>query len=149
MFSKKVNCAIFAIKQRTKISSFAFRDFYCATKQSTSKSDQAQINLVVESHISLGDKDKFFKTFIFDKDFTYYTYKNLYNLYTKFAMEAMCNAIMNLDIPVKTYNLNKKYGKGLDAEETKLYNAIKNAIETQFGILGLKVELSMQELRSY
>ena len=149
LFSKKVNCAIFAIKRNMRISSYAFRNFYCTTAQSKSPSDEAQIYFIVESFISIGDKDKFFKTFIFDNDFQYYTYKNLYDLYSKFADEAMRNAIKKLDLPVRTYNLDKEYGKGLDEDETKLFNAIKKAIETQFSLLGLKVEFLMRDKRKY
>ncbi|MBO7345159.1 MAG: hypothetical protein J6U92_04395 [Clostridia bacterium] len=149
LFAKKVNCAIFAIKRQTRISSYVFRDFYCTTAQSKSPSDEAEINLIIDSYISIGDKDKFFKTFIFDTDFQYYTYKNLYNLYSKFANEAMRNAIKKLDIPVRTYNLNKEYCKGLDEEENKLYKAIKNAIKTEFDLLGLNVDFVICSKRKY
>ena len=122
LFSKKVNCAIFAIEREVKISSYAFEDIYCTTLQSKSDTDKAVINIIVESFISLNDQNKFFKNFIFNNDFQCYTYKKLYNIYKEFANEAIKRVVKSLDLPVRTYNLNKEFGKGLDAEETKLFN---------------------------
>jgi hypothetical protein len=149
LFSKKVNCAIFAIEREVKISSYAFEDIYCTTLQSKSDTDKAVINIIVESFISLSDQNKFFKNFIFNNDFQCYTYKKLYNIYKEFANEAIKRVVKNLDLPVRTYNLNKEFGKGLDAEETKLFNEIKKGIEHQFALVGLKVDFKMRDKRSY